>query len=156
MLGMRASFWVDYERLYRETLDKVAAQNAQEETKMFKHSRTYMAIPPGATIKEMIDDRGISEAQLAARLGESEEFVRQLIEGETELTDAVAGKLAEGLGMNMRFWLNMESYYREDLVNIDMENAQDEARNARKLAHKTKRAKKKPTIAVQAGLATST
>ena len=122
---------------------------------MFKRSRTYMAIPPGATIKEMIDDRGISEAQLAARLGESEEFVRKLIEGECDLTDEVAGKLEAGLGMNMRFWLNMESYYREDLVNIDRENAQEEACNAKKLARKTKRAKKKPTIVVQAGLATS-
>ena len=154
-LGMNTRFWLGLERGYREDLAKVAAENAQEETKMFKHSKTYMAIPPGATIKEMIDDRGISEAQLATRLGESEEFVRQLIEGETQLTAEVAGKLAAGLGMNMRFWLNMESYYREDLVNIDRENAQEEARNARKLARKAKRANKKTTLVVQAGLTTS-
>ena len=92
---------------------------------MFKHSKTYMAIPPGATIKEMIEGRGISEAQLAARIGESEPFVRQLIEGEVQLTDAVADKLAEVLGMNTRFWLGLERGYRENLAKVAEENAQE-------------------------------
>ena len=92
---------------------------------MIVHSRTYVAAPPGFTIKELIDDRGISEAQLAVRLGESEAFVQKLIEGETELTDDLAARLAALLGMNARFWLGLERGYREDLAKVAAENAQD-------------------------------
>ena len=119
---------------------------------MFKHSKTYMAIPPGATIKEMIEDRGISEAQLAAKLGESEEFVRDLLEGEAQLTAEVADKLEVALGMRASFWVDMESYYREDLVNIDRENAQDAEHKARKAARKAKVGKKKVAVASQVAL----
>ena len=92
---------------------------------MIVHSRTYVAAPPGFTIKELIDDRGISEAQLAASLDESEPFVQKLIEGETELTADLAARLAAFLGMNARFWLGLERGYREDLAKVAAENAQD-------------------------------
>ena len=106
---------------------------------MFKRSKTYMAIPPGATIKEMIDDRGISEAQLAAKIGESEEFVRQLIEGEVELTDAVAGNLATVFEMRSSFWVDMERLYRDDLIKVAEENTREQERTAKKTVRKAKR-----------------
>ena len=86
-------------------------------------SKTYIATPPGATIKEMIDDRGISEAQLAASLDESGEFVRDLLEGEAELTAEVADKLEAALGMRASFWVDYERLYRETLVKVAEENA---------------------------------
>ena len=97
----------------------------KEETKMFKHSRTYLAIPPGATIKEMIDDRGISEAELARRMDENNAFTRDLIEGEVELDEKTAERLAQILGMNVRFWLGLERGYREKLAKVAEENAED-------------------------------
>ena len=60
---------------------------------MIRHSKTYVAAPPGFTIKEMADDRGITETQLALSLEASESFVRDLIEGNTELTQETACKL---------------------------------------------------------------
>ena len=122
---------------------------------MIQHSRTYIAIPPGVTIKEMIDDREITVEQLAARLEESDTFVRDLIDGEVELTEQMAGKLETSLGMNTRFWLNLEHYYREDLINIDKENAQEAARKAKKTIRKAKTGKKKADVSIQAGLAAS-
>ena len=86
-------------------------------------SKTYIATPPGATIKEMIDDRGISEAQLAASLDESEEFVRDLLEGEVELTAEVAARLEAALGMRASFWVDYERLYREKLNKVAAENA---------------------------------
>ena len=121
---------------------------------MIQHSRTYIAIPPGITIKEMIDERGITVGQLAARLEESEVFVRDLITGDVELTQEVAQKLEAALGMNTRFWLNLEHYYREDLVNIDRENIQEAKRRAKKTRSKIRMGKKKPVLGAQAGLAT--
>ena len=64
-----------------------------------------------------------SKTQLAASLGESEVFVRQLIEGETELTADLVTRLATLLGMNVRFWLGLEQGYREKLAKVAEENA---------------------------------
>ena len=110
---------------------------------MIQHSRTYVAAPPGFTVKEMIDDRGITEGQLAVRMGKDETFVRDLIEGEVELTQEVAQQLESELGMNARFWLNLERLYHEALAKVKEENANE-------AAHKTK-----PTIRIQTGLVAS-
>ena len=37
-----------------------------------ERSRSYIATPPGATIKEQIMDRGMSKKEFAARMGLSE------------------------------------------------------------------------------------
>ena len=92
---------------------------------MVRHSRTYVAAPPGFALKEMIDDRAISEAQLAKLLGESETFVRDLIEGDVELTEDVAKSIEKAMDIPAHFLLNLERLYREDLVKVAEENAQE-------------------------------
>ena len=92
---------------------------------MVRHSRTYVAAPPGFALKEMIDDRAISEAQLANLLGKSETFVRDLIEGDVELTEDVAKNIEKAVDIPAHFLLNLERLYREDLVKVAEENAQE-------------------------------
>jgi HTH-type transcriptional regulator/antitoxin HigA len=53
-------------------------------------SRTIIAIPPGATIKEQLDDRGMTQKEFALRMDMSEKHISQLINGEVRLTPAVA------------------------------------------------------------------
>lgn len=96
---------------------------------MIRHSKTYVAAPPGFTVQEMIDERAISEAQLAQLIGESEAFVRDLIEGDVELTSDVADKLETALGMNASFWLKLEYIYRETLIKVAKENASLQGKN---------------------------
>ena len=119
---------------------------------MFKRSKTYMAIPPGATIKEMIEDRGISEAQLATRLGESEEFVWKLLDGDVELTEALAQRIEKAMDIPAYFLVNLERFYREDLAKVIAENSLKKERKAKKAVRKTKTVKRKET-AIQSGLA---
>ena len=117
---------------------------------MIQHSRTYMAIPPGDTLKEIIDDRGITEGQLAVRIGKDETFVRDLITGEVELTQEVAQVIETAMDIPAYFLLNLELLYRENLVKIDRENAKSSQRKAKLETEKTK-----ATIAPQAGLVAS-
>lgn len=86
-------------------------------------SKTYIATPPGATIKEQIEDRGMSQRELSIRMDYSEKFISQLINGHVELTPNTALRLESVLGIPASFWLNLESTYREKLQKIEDENS---------------------------------
>ena len=85
-------------------------------------SYSYIATPPGATIKEQLADRGMSQKEFAFRMGMSEKHISNLINGKTELTPAVATKLELVLGLPARFWLKLEAIYRESLSKVKEEN----------------------------------
>lgn len=88
-----------------------------------RRSRTYIATPPGATIKEQLDDRGMSQKELASCMAVSDEYVNHLINGEVQLTPDVANRLEIVLGIPASFWNNLEAIYREKLIKIAAENA---------------------------------
>ncbi len=89
-------------------------------------SRTYIATPPGATIKEQLEDRGMSQKEFAARMGMSEKNISQLINGNVQLTNDTALKLEMVLGLPARFWNNLESIFREKLAKAQAENEMDQ------------------------------
>lgn len=88
-------------------------------------SRSYIATPPGATIKEQLNERGISQKEFAARMGMSEKHISRLINGEVHLTPDMAVRLEMVLGVPAKFWNNLESIYREKLIKADAENKMD-------------------------------
>ena len=88
-------------------------------------SRSYIATPPGATIKEQLSDRGMSQKEFAARMDMSEKHISKLINGDVHLTPDVAVRLKLVLGVPAKFWNNLESIYREKLVKVEMENTMD-------------------------------
>ena len=55
-------------------------------------SRNYIAVPPGATVKEQLDDRGMSQKEFAARMGMSEKHISHLINGSVQLTPETANR----------------------------------------------------------------
>lgn len=89
-------------------------------------SRSFIATPPGATIKEQLADRGMNQKEFAARMDMSEKHISKLINGEVQLTPEVAVRLEMVLGVPAKFWNNLEAVYREKLIKVDMENAMDE------------------------------
>ena len=82
-------------------------------------SRTYIASPPGATIKEQLNDRGMSQKEFAARMDMSEEHICKLINGEVQLTIETAVRLETVLGVPAQFWNNLEAIYREKTVKAE-------------------------------------
>lgn len=88
-------------------------------------SRNFIATPPGATIKEQLDDRGMNQKEFAARMGMSEKHISRLINGEVQLTPDVAYRLEMVLGIPAKFWNNLEAIYREKLVKVLAENEMD-------------------------------
>lgn len=88
-------------------------------------SRSYIATPPGATIKEQFEDRGMSQKEFASRMGMSEKHISHLINGDVQLTSDVAYRLEMVLGLPAKFWNNLEAIYREKLAKVEAENALD-------------------------------
>lgn len=92
---------------------------------MVTRSRSCIAIPPGATIKEQLEDRGMSQKEFASRMGMTEKQISHLINGEVLLTCDVAYRLELVLGLPARFWNNLEAIYREKIAQAEAENALD-------------------------------
>ena len=88
-------------------------------------SRSFIATPPGATIKEQLHDRGMSQKEFAVRMDMSEKHISRLINGEVQLTPEVAVRLEMVLGLPAKFWNNLEAAYREKLIKVAAENAME-------------------------------
>ena len=74
---------------------------------------------PGDRIQEHIDFIGMSQAELAERLGRSIPKLNELIKGKAPITKETAAKLEYVLGIEASFWLNLEKYYQEELLAIE-------------------------------------
>ena len=81
-------------------------------------SRSVIATPPGATIKEQLVERGMSQKEFAARMDMSEKHISKLINGEVQLTPETAVRLEMVLGVPAKFWNNLEAIYRDHLQEI--------------------------------------
>ena len=81
-------------------------------------SRSYIATPPGATIKEQLNDRGMSQKEFAVRMDMSEKHISKLVNGEVQLTPEVSIRLEVVLGVPAKFWNNLEAIYREKLMRL--------------------------------------
>lgn len=77
------------------------------------------AIPPGATLRELLDERGISQSDLALRTGMAEKTISQIVNGVAPLTYETAEKLEIVLGVPARFWNTRELHYREALSRVE-------------------------------------
>ena len=94
--------------------------------------KTFIAIPPGATIKEQLEYKGLSEKEFAAKMGLSDMYASQLINGTMQLTDDIAASLEAVLGIPARFWHKLEAEYRDTILKVNAENAKTDGKIAGK------------------------
>ena len=92
-------------------------------------SKTFTAVPPGMTIKEVLEDHHMTQKELAVRLGLSEKHISKLINGEVPLTQDVAIRLERVLDIEASFWNGLEATYREAILKVEYENSIDEEIN---------------------------
>ena len=85
-------------------------------------SKSYIATPPGATITEQLEERGMTQNEFSKRMEMSEKQISQLMNGEVHLTPDMAEKLELVLGVSADFWNKLESIYQEKFVKVKQEN----------------------------------
>lgn len=72
-----------------------------------------MVSPPGETLKETLDALGMSQAELADRMGRPKKTINEIIKGKASLTPDTALQLERVLGITAAFWNKRESHFRE-------------------------------------------
>ncbi len=72
-----------------------------------------IAIPPGEYLAEEIGARGISQKELARRMGRPLNAINEIINGKKSITAETALQLEEVMPeIPARFWLNLETDYQ--------------------------------------------
>ena len=71
-----------------------------------------VAIPPGATIRETLSSLGMTQADLAKRMGRPATKVNEIIQGKLAITVDTAIGLERVLKLPADFWLNLEKNFR--------------------------------------------
>lgn len=85
---------------------------------MIRNQR-LIAVPPGATIEEQLQDRGISVSEFARQMDMPENQTQKLISGDIALTYDIAIRLEAVLGVPAKFWNNLEAGYLEKIKQIN-------------------------------------
>lgn len=70
-----------------------------------------LAVHPGEFLEEEIDFIGMTQSELAERMGVSVRVVSEVIQGKRDITDEVAVKLEEILGSPAHMWVNSQARY---------------------------------------------
>lgn len=71
-----------------------------------------VAIPPGVTLAETLEARGMSQADLARRMGRPSQAINEIVKGGKEITAETALQLENVLGTPANFWARLEADYR--------------------------------------------
>ena len=85
-----------------------------------KTPRVYsdLAIPPGETLSEELEVRGMTQEELAEKMGCSPQVVAEIVRAERAITPELAADLGKALGIETQFWINFEEHYRMTLEHI--------------------------------------
>jgi len=81
--------------------------------------RPTSVTPPGATLADLIEERGIKQAELATRMGVTPKFVNELVSGKASITPTTALAMEQALDVPADFWLAREARYQEFLARAD-------------------------------------
>ena len=80
-----------------------------------------VAVPPGETIKELIEQDNITVQQLADKLCRSVEYTQNLLSGVEPINPFIATHLEHALGVPSGFWMKLEEQYTKNLNVLNAE-----------------------------------
>jgi len=86
-------------------------------TKKYEFDPDY-AIPPGETLKELMESLEISQKELSKRTGLTIMSLNRIIKGEQPVTYDTANILELVTNVPAKMWNNLEANYREQLAKI--------------------------------------
>ena len=72
--------------------------------------------PPGETLEEILEERDMTQAELAERMGRPKKTISEIINGKAAITPETALQLERVLSIPASFWNERERYYREALA----------------------------------------
>lgn len=74
------------------------------------------AVVPGEILLEALQDRGMTQAELANRMARPPKTINEIIKGKAAITPDTAIQLERTLGISAAFWSGLEARYREHIA----------------------------------------
>ena len=71
-----------------------------------------LPIPPGEYFAEVLKEKGISQAEIARRMGRPAQAINEIIRGQKAITSETALQLERSLGVPAHIWIGLEVRYR--------------------------------------------
>jgi len=78
--------------------------------------------PPGDTLEDVLEERGMSQIELAGRMGRTPKLINEIVKGKARITPETALQLERVLDIPASFWSARESRYREVLARNEERN----------------------------------
>lgn len=77
------------------------------------------ASPPGDTLAGLLDERSMTQTELAERLGVSLKHVNRVIKGAASVSAELALGLEKVFGASAAFWMTREAHYQADKARLE-------------------------------------
>jgi addiction module HigA family antidote len=75
--------------------------------------------PPGETLVDILNEKGMSQAELAERTGRPKKTINEIVKGKAIITSETAIQLERVLGVEASFWAAREANYRAHLARLE-------------------------------------
>ncbi|HZJ88166.1 MAG TPA: HigA family addiction module antitoxin [Sphaerochaeta sp.] len=76
-------------------------------------------IHPGETLKEILEDREISQKELAVRTGVTAAHVSKIVNGQKAISIRFAKMLEYALDIEASFWINLQANYDREIIELE-------------------------------------
>ena len=78
-------------------------------------------IHPGEIISDILEERNLTQKELAQRAGVSETFLSEVIRGKKDISKELAIGLECALEVPRSFWLNLQANYDAEMIGLQKE-----------------------------------
>ena len=78
-------------------------------------------IHPGEIVSDILEERNLTQKELAQRAGVSETFLSEVIHGKKNISKELAMGLEYALGVPSSFWLNLQANYDAKMIGLQKE-----------------------------------
>lgn len=100
-------------------------------------NKAPILIFPGETLSELLEERGMTQAELAERMGRPLKTINEIIKGKASITPETAIQLEGVFSVPASFWMNLESNYQVDLARFNfIEKLKEEYKIAEKYPYR--------------------
>lgn len=80
-----------------------------------------IAIHPGETLEELLQELDMSQVELAKRTGLTAKTINEIVRGKSSITPETAIKLSVVFGTSTEFWNSLERQYQESLSRMELD-----------------------------------
>jgi HTH-type transcriptional regulator/antitoxin HigA len=96
---------------------------AETNWQWFPAAEPDYAVPPGETLRDRLEELGMTQAELATRTGLSTKHVNQILQGVAHISPDTAHRLELATGVPARLWNRLEADYRATAARLQQRRA---------------------------------